>query len=142
MKKLSGGQKQRVAIARELMKNPKVIIADEPTSALDGKNAKITMDILRAISKNRTVIVVTHDTSLISEEDHIFELDKGKLISKSEIPFTKTPTLTMKNRPKLSLENSLSLAKSNIKSKFGRFAVATLSYGCGDPIAYNSEWCN
>ncbi len=127
VKKLSGGQKQRVAIARELMKNPKVIIADEPTSALDGKNAKITMDILRAISKNRTVIVVTHDTSLISEEDHIFELDKGKLISKSEIPFTKTPTLTMKNRPKLSLENSLSLAKSNIKSKFGRFAVATLS---------------
>ena len=69
VKYLSGGQKQRVAIARELMKNPQVIIADEPTSALDEKTSKITMDILKTISKNRTVIIVTHDTSLIGHKE-------------------------------------------------------------------------
>lgn len=81
VKYLSGGQKQRVAIARELMKNPQVIIADEPTSALDEKTAKSTMDILKAISKKRTVIVVTHDTNLVDSKSNILNLDKGELIA-------------------------------------------------------------
>ncbi|HDR7367102.1 ATP-binding cassette domain-containing protein [Bacillus toyonensis] len=127
VKSLSGGQKQRVAIARELMKNPQVIIADEPTSALDEKNATITMDILRAISKDRTVIVVTHDNSLISKKDHVFELDKGEIFAKSESVCTKPSTLKLQSGHKLSFTNSWVLAKSNIKNKFGRFAVATLS---------------
>ena len=74
VKNLSGGQKQRVAIARELMKNPQVIIADEPTSALDEKTSKTTMDILKAISKKRTVIIVTHDTNLIDSKSNIIRL--------------------------------------------------------------------
>lgn len=85
VKLLSGGQKQRVAIARELMKNPQIIIADEPTSALDQKSAKTIIEILRNLSKDRTVIVVTHDTSLVTEKDRVIELDKGELVSAEEI---------------------------------------------------------
>lgn len=79
--KLSGGQKQRVAIARELLKDPMVIIADEPTSALDEESSKIIMDILREISKKKTVIIVTHNGELINQKDKVHEIDKGELIS-------------------------------------------------------------
>ncbi|MEG1416534.1 MAG: ABC transporter ATP-binding protein, partial [Clostridium sp.] len=78
---LSGGQKQRVAIARELMKNPQVIIADEPTSALDAASSKSTMEILKTLAKTRTVIVVTHDTSLIDTSSKVYEIDKGEVVS-------------------------------------------------------------
>lgn len=79
--KLSGGQKQRVAIARELLKDPMVIIADEPTSALDKESSVIIMDILREISKKKTVIIVTHNGELINQKDKVHEIDKGELIS-------------------------------------------------------------
>ncbi|MFJ5766407.1 ATP-binding cassette domain-containing protein [Lysinibacillus sp. NPDC093210] len=127
IKKLSGGQKQRVAIARELMKNPQVIIADEPTSALDEKNAKITMDTLRAISKSRTVIIVTHDTSLISDKDNIFELDKGELVSSIGNNLVKSPEVKIWKNHSLSIKNAFSLALMGIKGNFGRFIVSTLS---------------
>lgn len=126
-KNLSGGQKQRVAIARELMKNPEVIIADEPTSALDEKTAKTTMDILRAISKSRTVIVVTHDTSLITSKDNVYELDKGELVSKPENVTVKSSEPKTQNSHSLSIKNAFTLTKSTIHRKFGRFAIATLA---------------
>lgn len=127
VKYLSGGQKQRVAIARELIKNPRVIIADEPTSALDARTAKAAMEVLRAISKTRTVIVVTHDTTLIQDRDTVFELDKGELVRDGvcETPpprFTRPPAFH-----KLPMANAFALAKRNIKNKFGRYAAAVLS---------------
>lgn len=73
---LSGGQKQRVAIARELMKDPQVLIADEPTAALDSKTAREIGDLLMAIAKERTVIVVTHDP--LSHSEQMFCLRAGK----------------------------------------------------------------
>lgn len=82
--KLSGGQKQRVAIARELLKDPLVIIADEPTSALDEESSKIIMNILREISRKKTVIIVTHNGELINQKDKVHEIDKGELISTVE----------------------------------------------------------
>jgi ABC-type lipoprotein export system ATPase subunit len=127
VKYLSGGQKQRVAIARELMKNPKVIIADEPTSALDEKTAKTTMDILKAISKHRTVIVVTHDTNLIDNKSNIIHLDKGELIAAPQEFITKTENIKYNQGHRLSIKNAISLTKSNVKSKFGRFLVSTLA---------------
>lgn len=83
VRSLSGGQKQRVAIARELMKNPTVLIADEPTAALDAKTAHEIGELLALIAKERTVIVVTHDTSLIHGKCSVFELDKG-ILTKTE----------------------------------------------------------
>ncbi|WP_346886975.1 ABC transporter ATP-binding protein [Clostridium sp. UBA1056] len=127
VKYLSGGQKQRVAIARELMKNPQVIIADEPTSALDEKTSKEAMDILRAISKSKTVIVVTHDTSLINKNDNVFELDKGELITPADSSVTKIPEFKMQNPYTLSFGNAVTVAKTSIKRNFGRFAVSVLT---------------
>lgn len=124
---LSGGQKQRVAIARELMKNPKVIIADEPTSALDEKNSETTMDILKSISKNRTVIVVTHDVNLIDSDSNIIDLDEGEFVASPQKNVTKIEKLTYGESHRLSIKNAFSMTKSNVKSKFGRFLVSVLS---------------
>lgn len=127
VKKLSGGQKQRVAIARELAKNPQVIIADEPTSALDEKSSKIIMGILGDISKSRTVIVVTHDTSLISSSSRAYELDKGELVTKAEDVSFKKPGIKKSSAHKLSFKDACSIAITNIKSKIGGFTAMVLS---------------
>lgn len=125
--KLSGGQKQRVAIARELIKNPQVIIADEPTSALDEASAKMTMDILRDISKTRTVIVVTHDTALIDKNARVYELDKGELIAAAEPTQKNSPKPMAKKPHTLTIGNAGKIALHNTKSRWGRFAATTLS---------------
>lgn len=65
VKNLSAGQKQRTAIARALIKRPKVILADEPTGNLDSKSSKQVMDILKEISKEYLVIIVSHDHQLV-----------------------------------------------------------------------------
>lgn len=127
VKYLSGGQKQRVAIARELMKNPQVILADEPTSALDSKTSKTIMDILRTLAKSRTVIVVTHDTSLIDEKDKVYELDKGELISEEEAVFVKETKCKLENKHSLTFSRAFSIARVNTKNKIGRFIIASIT---------------
>ncbi|WP_457833180.1 ATP-binding cassette domain-containing protein, partial [Staphylococcus aureus] len=62
---LSGGEQQRVALARLILKDPKIILADEPTGSLDTKNGKIVIDLLlKLLDENKTMIVVTHDLEL------------------------------------------------------------------------------
>lgn len=127
VKNLSGGQKQRVAIARELMKNPQIIIADEPTSALDEEASKTIMAILRMIAKKRTVIVVTHDTSLITENDKVIELEKGEVVSKPDVVLSKVVKIKTGNTGRFSIHNAFQLAKTNFKNKFGRFIIGVLT---------------
>ena len=79
---LSGGQMQRIAIARAIVKNPKIILADEPTGNLDEHNTIMIMDLLREISKNHLVILVTHEANLVNLYcDKVIALSDGKILN-------------------------------------------------------------
>jgi len=78
--KLSGGEKQRVAIARTILKNPKIIVFDEATSSLDSKSEKIILDSLREVAKNHTTLVIAHRLSTIVDADRILVMANGHII--------------------------------------------------------------
>ncbi|CZR64744.1 related to multidrug resistance protein [Phialocephala subalpina] len=78
--KLSGGQRQRLAIARSIVKQPKILILDEATSAIDVRGEKIVQAALDKVSKNRTTIMIAHRLSTIMKADNIVVLKKGKVV--------------------------------------------------------------
>ena len=78
--KLSGGEKQRVAIARTILKNPKIFFFDEATSALDTSTEKEIQKNLEKISQNKTTLVIAHRLSTAANADNIIVLDKGVII--------------------------------------------------------------
>ena len=78
--KLSGGEKQRVAIARTILKNPKILIFDEATSALDSKSEQAVLSALRDVAAHFTTLVIAHRLSTIVDADRILVMDQGRIV--------------------------------------------------------------
>jgi ATP-binding cassette subfamily B protein len=79
---LSGGQKQRVAIARTLLKDPRILILDDSTSSVDFETEAEIRSALESLMKNRTTFIIAHRIQSVMNADLILVLDKGKVIQK------------------------------------------------------------
>ena len=122
---LSGGQKQRIAIARALIKNPRILLCDEPTGNLDSNTSDQIFNLLKNVSKDKLVIVVSHDMDFANRyADRIIELIDGKVSSDkviNNIESKKEDLTLIKSR--LTFIKSIPFAFANLRKRKIRLVI-------------------
>ncbi|MGD8934218.1 MAG: ATP-binding cassette domain-containing protein, partial [Gammaproteobacteria bacterium] len=78
--KLSGGEKQRIAIARVILKNPRILVFDEATSSLDSRSEQSILSSLKEVAMQHTTLVIAHRLSTIIDADNILVMDRGRIV--------------------------------------------------------------
>ena len=82
--KLSGGEKQRVAIARTILKSPRVLVFDEATSSLDSQSEKVILESLQSLAANHTTLAIAHRLSTIVDADNILVMEHGRIVEQGD----------------------------------------------------------
>jgi ATP-binding cassette subfamily B protein len=80
--KLSGGEKQRIAIARAILKQPRILVFDEATSSLDTQTEQAILETMREVAENHTTLVIAHRLSTVVDADQILVMEQGRIIER------------------------------------------------------------
>ncbi|KAL3648160.1 ATP-binding cassette, sub-B (MDR TAP), member 4 [Castilleja foliolosa] len=130
---LSGGQKQRIAIARAILKDPRILLLDEATSALDAESERVVQEALDRIMVNRTTVIVAHRLTTVRNANMIAVIHQGKMVEKGthgqllqdpEGAYSQLIRLQETNR---NSENAVDKEKSNLSMGSGRMSSKRMS---------------